>query len=353
MDFSNDALVRNAPNTDFKRAKPKRKRNLKQPSEHLPLHQKNCKARGGVLHFYAAFTIIYRMQKKCAVVALIGRPSSGKSTFVNTVCKNCVSITSPFPQTTRNAIRAIFTDERGQLVFIDTPGYHISEKKLNLRLQTLTREQLSDADLILYLIDSTRDIGEEEKNITALLKPLSEKLVVGINKIDSAESKPLPAIRFLQSEFPSLEKEALILFSAKNDVAPLVDAVFARARAGNALYPSDVYTDQDVSFRIAEIIRGEAIRRLTEEMPHCLYVDIADLEKKGENKLWVRAFLCVERESQKRIAIGKNASMIKAIRLASLEKLKKIFDRETDLDLQVRVNRNWRQNGAALQKLIR
>lgn len=292
------------------------------------------------------------MQKKCAVVAIIGRPSSGKSTFVNSACKNQVAITSPTPQTTRNTIRAIFNDERGQLVFIDTPGYHTSEKKLNIHLQTLARDQLSDADFILYLIDSTRDISEEEKTIAELLKPFEKKIIVGINKIDSAISNSASAILFLQNEFPSLEKNYIVPFSAKNDVCKIIETIFSRAQISDALYPDDVYTDQAVSFRIAEIIRGEAITRLTEEIPHCLYVDIADLEMKSESKLWVRAFLCVERESQKRIAIGKNASMIKAIRLASLEKLKTIFDWKIDLDLQVKVDKNWRQNEVTLKKLL-
>ena len=131
-------------------------------------------------------------------------------------------------------------------------------------------------------------------------------------------------------------------------------SLYEIAPLGSLLYPEEYYTDQEVDFRIAEIIRGEAINRLKDEIPHCLYVSIADIEMKKNGKLlWVRAFLCVERESQKGIVIGKNASMIKEIRLASLKKFDEIFDYKIDLDLQVKVDKNWRQKDNVLKKLIK
>ena len=119
------------------------------------------------------------------------------------------------------------------------------------------------------------------------------------------------------------------------------------------MYSEDDYTDQDLAFRIAEAIRGEAINRLADELPHAVYVDIADVEKRNEGKkLWVRAFLCVERESQKGIVIGKGATKIKEIRAASLKKLNRIFIYKVELDLQVKVDKNWRQRDYTLNKLI-
>ena len=293
-------------------------------------------------------------KKKVAVVAIIGRPSSGKSTFLNTACQEPVSIVSAIPQTTRGAIRGIVNTSLGQLVFIDTPGYHSSEKKLNLRLRSVTQEQLQDADEILYIIDSTRSAKEEELLIADLIRPYASRTVVAINKCDLSESKAEDAKKFINEHLPEISEDRIIAMSAKEDenINDVLKALYEIAPRGEALYPIEYYTDQDVGFRISEIIRGEAINRLQDEIPHCVYVSIADLEmKKNGTLLWVRAFLCVERESQKGIVIGKNASMIKEIRLASLKKLDEIFDYKIDLDLQVKVDKNWRQKDSVIKKI--
>jgi len=293
---------------------------------------------------------------KTAVVTIVGRPSSGKSTFLNTACGEPVSIVSPVPQTTRNAIRGIVNTSLGQLVFIDTPGYHESEKKLNKKLRAVTEEQLADADCILYIIDSTRNTGEEEQLIAALVRPHSDKTVIAINKTDKADSNPGAVRTFLSTALPDIPGNRIFDISAKNDsgIEDVLRGLYTLAPNGERLYPEDFYTDQDVGFRIAEVIRGQAINRLEQELPHSLYVDIADMEMRNEGRLlWVRAFLCVERESQKGIVIGKGALMIKNIRVESIKALRKIFPYRIDLDLQVKVDKNWRQKDTVLDKLIR
>ena len=143
--------------------------------------------------------------------------------------------------------------------------------------------------------------------------------------------------------------------SAKNDegINEVLKAIYAVSPEAPALYTEDMYTDQDIAFRISEIIRGEAINRLSQELPHCLYVSVADVESRGSNgKLWVRAFICVERESQKGIVIGKGAAMIKEIRMASLHKIADVFPFKIELDLQVKVDKNWRQKDVTLTRLI-
>ena len=290
-----------------------------------------------------------------ALVAILGRPSSGKSTFVNTACQEPVSIVSPVPQTTRNAIRGIVNTSFGQLVFVDTPGYHESEKKLNLRLKTVTEEQLDGADLILYIIDTTRKPSSEEEINISLAKKYSENLVIALNKIDLKESKPSVIYKFLEENLNGFPKERILEMSAQKDIGinEVLKALYKIAPQNEALYPDEVYTDQNIEFRICEIIRGEAINRLKDELPHCIYVSVADLEQRGQNgKYWVRAFLCVERESQKGIVIGKGASMIKEIRQASLQKMKEIFPFKIDLDLQVKVSKNWRHEDSVISKII-
>ncbi len=292
---------------------------------------------------------------KTALVTIIGRPSAGKSTFLNTASGEMISIVSSIPQTTRNAIKGIVNTSLGQLVFVDTPGYHESDKKMNLRMRNIVADQLANADSILYVIDSTRACGDEEKLITALLKGHEDKTVCAVNKIDEKASNPAMVRKFLSVQLPGLKGENIIDTSAKEDqgINDVLKALYAMAKPGPHLYPEEFYTDQEVDFRIAEVIREQAINRLDQEIPHCIYVQIADMEMRSPTKMWCRAFLCVEKESQKGIVIGKGAQMIKTIRVESIKQLRKLFDYKIDLDLQVKVDKNWRQNDLRLDKLLK
>ena len=289
------------------------------------------------------------------VVCIIGRPSAGKSTFLNSVCGETVSIVSALPQTTRSSVRGILTAEQGQIIFIDTPGYHISEKKINRRLKLIAENRLKEAEAVLYLVDAARPFGEEELAICALLKDTQERLIVGINKTDSAAARPGQTRISVMQALPDLPQERIFDLSAqeKTGLDSVLAALFSLLPEGDLLYPEDFYTDQPVDFRIAEIIRGQAINRLYEEIPHALYVDIQDMEmKKNGKELFVRAFLCVERESQKAMVIGKGASVIKAIRIESQKELRTIFPYRVQLDLQVRVDKNWRQKDRVLESIF-
>ena len=292
---------------------------------------------------------------KTAVVAIIGRPSAGKSTFLNTACQEMVSIVSPIPQTTRNAIKGIVNTSLGQLIFIDTPGYHDSEKKLNLRLRSVTESQLEDIDAVLYVIDSTREPGEEESHTAALLEKLQEKVVVAINKTDSAQAHPEKIRSFIKNALPEVPDARIFEMSAEKDIGinEVLRGLYDISPVAAPIYDEETYTDQDLTFRVQEVIRGEAINRLEQEIPHAVYVTVADVERRNEGKkLWIRAFLCVERESQKGIVIGKGASKIKEIRAAALKKLNQIYIQKVELDLQVKVDKNWRQKDNTLTRLI-
>ena len=292
---------------------------------------------------------------RTAMVTIVGRPSAGKSTFLNTACQEEVSIVSPIPQTTRNAIKGIVNTSYGQLIFIDTPGYHDSDKKFNILLRNVTETQLEDIDCVLYVIDSTREPGEEEVHTAELLKKLQAKTVVAINKTDSNQSKPAVIRKFVSEQLPEIPADRIYEMSAEKDIGinEVLKALYSISPVGAPIYDEEVYTDQDLTFRICEVIRGEAINRLEQEIPHAVYVEVADVEHRNEGKkLWIRAFLCVERESQKGIVIGKGASMIKQIRMASIRKLSEIYIQKIDLDLQVKVDKNWRQRDYTLNKLV-
>lgn len=292
---------------------------------------------------------------KSATVSVIGRPSSGKSTLVNTICEMKVSITSPTPQTTRNKIRGIYTDQRGQLVFTDTPGYHLSEKTINRRMQEVTVSSLKDSDLILYVVDGRRSAGEEEETIAKMIRSSRVKTVAVINKKDVLTDENIQDARFfINKNLPSVE---VFVASALNDdgIDDILIALYSLAPEGELMYDESQYTDQDLEFRISEIIREKTISNLSDELPHVIYVEVSDLEYNEETKeVWIRAFICVERDGQKGFIVGKGGSNIKRIGTEARKEIKRIFPSSTvRLDLQVKTAEKWRQNSIILDKVFK
>ena len=292
---------------------------------------------------------------KSATVSVIGRPSSGKSTLVNTICEMKVSITSPTPQTTRNKIRGIYTDQRGQLVFTDTPGYHLSDKEINKRMQDVTVSALKDSDMILYVIDGKRKGGKEEEAICDMIKKAKVPTVAAINKSDILTEKEMEESKaFISSRLPSVP---VLFISAKNDegVDEVLIELYKNAKEGELLYDENQYTDQDLEFRISEIIREKTIYTLSDELPHVIYVDVSDLEWNEETRtVWIRAFINVERDGQKGFIVGKGGSGIKRIGTEARKEIKTIFPGSTvRLDLQVKTAEKWRQNSIVLDRVFR
>ena len=292
---------------------------------------------------------------KSATVSVIGRPSAGKSTMVNTICEMKVSITSPIPQTTRNKIRGIYTDQRGQLVFVDTPGYHISEKTINRKMQDVTVSALGESDIILYVLDGKRAPKKEEEVLADLIAKAGVPVVCAINKKDiltKAEEEDMEF--FLKTRFPSAP---ILLTSSKDDdgIDELLIELFKLAPEGELMYSESEYTDQNLEFRISEIIREKTINTLSDELPHTIFVEVSDLEyDEEEKKVWVRAFINTEREGQKGIIVGKGGENIKKIRKESFKDIKKIFPgSRLELDLRVKAIAKWRNNQAVLDKIFR
>jgi GTP-binding protein Era len=298
--------------------------------------------------------------RKAAFVALVGRPSVGKSTLINRLCGAKVAIVSPVPQTTRNAVRGILNRPRGQLVLVDTPGRYGSGRKFNKKLMEVADRAVEESELILYVLDASRAPGpEEEAAAERLAVPsLIARTLAAVNKMDDPGADYDRVRDFLASRLPALPGSRCFKVSALRDegTGELVEALFDLAPPGPPLYPQEYYTDQEVPFRIAEIIREKAVNRLRQELPHSLYVDVADTElRDGDSprpRLWVRAFIMVERESQKGMVVGKGGEMIKAIREAAQRDLNRIFDWKIDLDLRVKTAHDWRHNDGILRRLI-
>ncbi len=287
-------------------------------------------------------------------MALVGRPSSGKSTLVNAVCGQKVSIVSPVPQTTRHQIRGILNAPQGQLVFVDTPGYHLSDKKLNKHLREVVVAALRECELVLHLADVSRKPGAEEQGLLTLLAAEARgRTVTALNKIDVSPSYAAlyrEVIRREIGEVPLFEISAL----KAQGIEPLLSKLFELAPVGEVSYPEDYYTDQPPEFRVAEILREKAIHATSAEVPHSLYVDIADIELSEDGqRMWVRGFIYVERESQKGILIGKGGEKIKSIVRQAREELNEIFPYTVDLDIRVKVNKNWRKKDHVIDRIVR
>lgn len=292
---------------------------------------------------------------KVATVSVIGRPSSGKSTLVNTICEMKVSITSPVPQTTRNKIRGIYTDQRGQLIFTDTPGYHLSDKEINKRMQEVTVSALEDSDIILYLLDGTRSAKKEEETIADMIKASKRPVVAAINKGDILTDNNVEDARFFIEE--RLPSTPICICSALNDegVDEVLIELFKFAKEGELLYGEDQYTDQDLEFRISEIIREKAMSNLSDELPHVIFVDVSDLEYDAESqRVWIRAFINVERNGQKGFLVGKNGENIRRIGTEARKEIRRIFPGSSvRLDLQVKTAEKWRSNSIVLDRVFR
>jgi len=286
-----------------------------------------------------------------AFVAVVGRPSAGKSTLVNAICGQKVAIVSPVPQTTRNTIRGIKTGEGYQLVFMDTPGLHDSEKAINRRLRDLAVRALQDADLVLYVIDTTRAPGPEEEAIMTRVAPFAGKTLVAMNKIDAFDSDIARARLFLSDRIPGAR--ALDVSAEKGTgVDALVSALAVAAPPGPAYYPAEFYTDQEPVFRIAETIREKVFLHTRNEVPHAVYVEYKSHHMLDDGTLVYEGDLVVERETQKGILIGSGGSMIKLIREEAEHDLADIFDYPVRLSIKVRVQPDWKKDDRILKKLI-
>jgi GTP-binding protein Era len=262
---------------------------------------------------------------KSAFVAVVGRPSAGKSTLMNTICGEKVAIVSPVPQTTRNTVRGILTRPDCQLVFLDTPGLHDSDKAMNKRL--------------------------EEEAIASLLVRFAAKTFAAVNKIDARESDVSKARLFLMEKLPGL-KTYDISAEKGSGVDALIAALQLAAPEGPAYYPDDFYTDQEPVFRIAEIVREKVFLHTRDELPHAVYVDYVSHHMLDDGTLVYEGILVVERESQKGIVIGKGGAMIQQLREEAEKDLNDIFPYPVRLSLKVKVDPHWKRDEKLLKRLI-
>ncbi len=286
--------------------------------------------------------------QRSGFVALIGRPNVGKSTLMNRLIGQKIAITSPKPQTTRNKIRTVYTDERGQIVFLDTPGIHKSRNKLGEYMVSVAEHTLNDADLILWLVEPDAKIGAGDMHILDQLKRVKTPVILCINKTDTLPKEAvLPVISAYSSE---KEFDEIIPISAikGRGCEDLLDTIFKYLPEGEMFYDEDTVTDQPMRQITAEIIREKVLRSMSDEIPHGVAVVIDRMEFK-KKIVGIDATIVCEKDSHKGMIIGKQGSMLKRIGTAARRDIEKMTESQVNLKLWVRVKNNWRDSDMLLR----
>jgi len=287
----------------------------------------------------------------CGFVALIGRPNVGKSTLMNHLLKQKISITSRKPQTTRHRILGINTTEAGQAIYMDTPGMHNSEKRaLNRYLNRTAETTLLGVDVIVWLIDGL-SWHEYDEVIFKKLEQAGLPVILAVNKVDKVKDKDAILAFFAEAQhrFPF---EHMIPISAlkQTNLEQLEHLIMALLPEGGLIYPEDQITDRPERFLAAEIVREKLTRRLGDELPYALTVEIERYEEHPEiTKIY--AIIWVERLSQKNIVIGKQGEMLKKVGTDARYDIEKLIGNKVYLQLWVKVKKGWSDNERALQSL--
>jgi len=292
---------------------------------------------------------------KSGFVVVVGRPNVGKSTLVNTMVGSKVAITSPRPQTTRNAIRGVVTDSAGpepeyQIVLVDTPGLHKPKTELGTRLNSLVYGTLADADVALFLIDATMPIGPGDRLIAERLVESDADVVVVVNKIDKASRQATMVQLIEAADWPFQDIYPLSAING-DGVAELVEELVRRLPEGPRYYPEGMTTDQPESLVIAEIVREKFLGRLRDELPHSLTVRIEEMDQRENGLIDIKADVVVERKSQKGIVIGKGGSLLQKAGTEAREELETILGSKVNLMLHVVVEKDWQRRPQLLDRL--
>ncbi len=288
---------------------------------------------------------------RCGYVAIVGRPNVGKSTLLNHMLGQKVSITSRKPQTTRNNVQGIKTEGPNQIIFVDTPGLHQGQKKaINRYMNQAATTAIKDVDVVVFLVDRLT-WTEEDEMVAQRLENLTCPIILAINKVDKVERKDtlLPHLQTLGERFP--KAEIIPLSALRNtNLDRLEDLIIERLPEGVHFYPDDQLTDRSSRFMAAEMVREKITRQLGDELPYQMAVEIEEFKDEGR-VLHISAVVLVEREGQKRILIGERGERIKQIGQQARLDMEKLFEKKVMLTLWVKVKSGWSDDNRALRSL--
>ena len=284
---------------------------------------------------------------KSGFVTLIGRPNVGKSTLMNHLIGQKIAITSNKPQTTRNRIQTVFTDERGQIIFLDTPGIHKAKNKLGEHMVSIALRTLNEVDLILWLVEPSTFIGAGEKHIVEKLNRTSTPVILIINKIDTVKKEEI--LKFIAAYKELCDFKEIIPVSALKgeNTDNLIDILYNYMPEGPMYYDEDTITDQPEKQIVAELIREKSLRLLDEEIPHGIAVVIDRMKEREDSKnglMDIDATIICERDSHKGIIIGKGGAMLKKIGSQARKEIENLLDCHVNLKLWVKTKKDWRNS---------
>ncbi len=287
---------------------------------------------------------------KSGFVTVIGRPNVGKSTIINNIIGEKISIISDKPQTTRNKIHAVYTDEESQIVFIDTPGIHKPKNKLGVYMGEEISNSLEGMDLVIFMTDENKSLGPGDKFIIEKIKELKKPVIGVINKIDKNKNyKNIEKELNLENAFHKIFK---ISASKGINVNLVLKEIKNLIYEGPKYYPDDYITDKPERFIIAELIREKALKYLMQEVPHGVGVYIDKIEgSEDEDIVNINATIMCEKKSHKGIIIGKQGFMLKKIGKEARKEINKLLGSKTYLDLWVKVKKDWRDDEKTLKEL--
>lgn len=287
---------------------------------------------------------------KSGFVALIGRPNVGKSTLLNYLVGQKVAIMSPQPQTTRNKIPGIYTDDQEQIVFIDTPGIHKPKNKLDDFMDKSSYSALDEVDVVLFMVEP-EPAGKGDQYIAELLKKIKKPVFLVINKIDKVHPDELLSIIDSYKNLGDFAEIVPISASQGNNVSELIKTIAKYLPEGPQFYDADQLTDRPEYFIVAELIREQVLKLTHEEVPHATAVVVDRMRDHEGGKLQVEATIYVERPGQKGIIIGKKGQMLKQIGIAARQEIEALLGEKVNLRLWVKVQKNWRSDPAFLKSI--
>ncbi len=281
---------------------------------------------------------------KSGFVTLVGRPNVGKSTLMNHLIGQKIAITSNKPQTTRNRIHTVYTDERGQIVFVDTPGIHQAKNKLGEFMVNAAMKTFSEVDVILWLVEPSDYIGAGDQNIAKELKRVKSPVILIINKTDTVPKEKIGAVIKAYRELMDFTDVIAVSALRSVNMDQVIDAIMRCLPYGPMFYDEDTVTDQPMRQICAEMVREKALRLLADEIPHGIAVTIENMTERDDGLFDIEANIICERETHKQIIIGKGGSMIKKIGSTARFDMEKMLEARVNLKLWVKVRKEWRDN---------